>query len=348
VHGTTVASNAILEGSASAPALVTTSGFRDVVEIGRLRLPKLYDVSWQKPLPLVPRHLRLEVVERIGADGVVIEPLDRVSAAEIVSEIRAADIRSVAVSLINAYANPVHEQALRALLTESLPGVDVTIGTDLSRQIREVERTSTAVVNAYLRPVLRAYLDDLSNRLRLADVAAPLFVSQSTGGLTTAELARQKPVTIVESGPAAGVVAAAALADAVGIAHLISFDMGGTTAKAASIENGAFIRTADFTVGGGMITGSRLLTGAGHPLQVSSIDLAEVGAGGGSIIRLDGGGGLVVGPESAGASPGPVCYRRGGMRPTITDAAAVLGYLNPSGIAGGAIAIDVGAAAGVL
>jgi N-methylhydantoinase A len=347
-HGTTVASNAILEASAAAPALITTAGFRDVVEIGRLRLPKLYDVAWQKPPPLVPRHLRFEVGERIGADGTVVDPLDGASLAEAIAAIRAADVRSVAVSLINAYANPIHEDAVRRQLADCLPSVDVTVATDLSRQIREVERTSTAIVNAYLRPVLRAYLDDLSSRLEIADIAAPLFVSQSTGGLTTAAEARRKPVTIVESGPAAGVVAAAALADAFGIANLISFDMGGTTAKAASIENGAFIRTADFTVGGGMITGSRLLTGAGHPLQIASIDLAEVGAGGGSIIRLDAGGGLLVGPESAGAKPGPVCYGLGGTRPTITDAAAVLGYLSPSGIAGGAIAINVGAAAAAI
>jgi len=347
-HGTTVASNAVLEGSAQPPALVTTLGFRDVIEIGRLRLPRLYDVAWEKPPPLAPRHLRFEVAERIAADGAVIEALDRSSAADVAAAIRAAGVKSVAVSLINAFANPVHEQALARLFSALIPEVDVTIATDLSRQIREVERTSTAVVNAYLRPVVRGYLDDLENRLKRSGIAAPLFVSQSTGGLSTAEEAKRKPVTILESGPAAGVVAAAALAEAIGVANLISFDMGGTTAKAASIEHGAFVRTSDFTVGGGMISGSRLLTGAGHPLQVAAIDLAEVGAGGGSIIRRDAGGGLLIGPESAGAVPGPVCYGRGGLRPTIADAAALLGYLSPSGIAGGAVPIDVEAARTVI
>ena len=348
VHGTTVASNAVLEASSAAPALVTTAGFRDVIEIGRLRLPKLYDVAWEKPAPLVPRRLRFEVVERIGADGTVVEELDPRSVEAVIVAVREARVGSVAISLINAFANPAHEEALRAAFAEQLPEVDVTVATDLSRQIREVERSSTAVVNAYLRPVLRGYLGTLARRLGDAGIAAPLFISQSTGGLTTAERARRKPVTILESGPAAGVVAAAALAGAAGIANLISFDMGGTTAKAASIEHGAFVRTADFAVGGGIITGSRLLTGAGHPLQVPAIDLAEVGAGGGSIIRRDAGGGLVVGPESAGAVPGPVCYGRGGERPTITDAAAALGYLNPAGIAGGAIPIDAIAAAAAI
>jgi N-methylhydantoinase A len=348
VHGTTVASNAVLEGTAAVPALVTTRGFRDVIEIGRLRLPKLYDVAWEKPAPLVPRRLRFEVAERIGADGTVVAVLDADSVAAVIAAVRATGVGSVAISLINAFANPVHEQALRQIFADRLPEVDVTVGTELSRQIREVERTSTAVVNAYLRPVLRGYLDNLANRLDDAGIAGPLFISQSTGGLITAEQAKRKPVAILESGPAAGVVAAAALAEAAGIANLISFDMGGTTAKAASIEDGAFVRTSDFTVGGGMITGSRLLTGAGHPLQVPAIDLAEVGAGGGSIIRRDAGGGLLVGPSSAGAVPGPACYGRGGKQPTITDAAAALGYLNPVGIAGGAIPIDVAAARAAL
>jgi N-methylhydantoinase A len=339
-HGTTVASNAVLEASGRPPALVTTQGFRDVIAIGRLRLPRLYDVGWTKPSPLVPRELRFEIRERVGADGSIVEPLDGTEAEALVDRVRASGVAAVAISLINAYADPRHEQALRQAFAVRAPELDVTLGSEVGGQIREVERTSTAVVNAYLRPVLETYLGKLRAKLDERGVRAPLFVSQSTGGLTTAEDARRRPVTIIESGPAAGVVAAAALAGRLGIPRMISFDMGGTTAKAASIEDGRFVRTADLTVGGNVISGSRLLTGAGHSLQAPAIDLAEVGAGGGSIVRVDAGGGIVVGPESAGSLPGPACYGLGGHLPTITDACVILGYLNPRAIARGLVPVS--------
>ncbi len=338
-HGTTVASNAILERSGGALALVTTAGFRDVIAIGRLRMPRLYDIGWIKPTPLVPRELRFEVRERMGPDGSVIERLDLASVDAVVDAVRDTGVCSVAISLINSYANPSHEEAVRRRFNERAPQIDVSISADVSRHIREVERTSTVIVNAYLRPVLDNYLSTLRNKMVEVGIGAPLFICQSTGGLTTTADATRRPAAILESGPAAGVVAAAMLARRLNIPRMISFDMGGTTAKAALIEDGTFSQTDTIIVGNRMMTSTRLLNGAGHPVQLPAVDLAEVGAGGGSIVRVDAGGALVVGPESAGASPGPASYGLGGLNPTVTDAAVVLGYLNPKFIAGGEVTI---------
>jgi N-methylhydantoinase A len=340
-HGTTVASNAVLEESGQKPALITTAGFRDIIEIGRLRIPRLYDVGWIKPRPLVPRELRFEIRERIGSDGTVVETLDPASVDAVIDTVRKASVQSVAIALINSFANPAHEETLRRAFAQRAPDIDVSISTEVSSLIREVERTSTVIVSAYLRPVLNNYLSRLRGRMEEAGIDAPLFICQSTGGLTTAADAAQRPVAILESGPAAGAVAAAALARDLGIARMISFDMGGTTAKAALIENGDFARTDTFIIGSRMMSSTRLLNGAGHPVQMPAVDLAEVGAGGGSIIRIDAGGALMVGPDSAGATPGPACYGLGGEKPTVTDATVILGYLNPHAIAGGEVPIHV-------
>ena len=343
IHGTTVATNAILSETGARTGLITTRGFRDVLEIGRLRTARLYDLSYEKPRPLVPRRRRLEVTERIAADGSVQIPLDEKDVQAAIERLKAEEVESVAVCLLNAYVNPVHEQRIGQLL-RSAGSWFVTLSSEVLPEIREYERTSTTVVNAYILPVVQTYLRGLREKLRGAGIGAPLRIMQSAGGITDAEVAAERPVQIVESGPAAGVVAAAALGRRIGRPDMITLDMGGTTAKAALIEEGRIPRAADYEVGGGISLTGRLLGSGGYPLRVPCIDLAEIGAGGGSLLRVDAGGALQVGPDSAGADPGPVCYGRGGTRPTLTDANLLLGYLNPSGLAGGALPLDIEAA----
>ncbi len=338
IHGTTVAANAILSGTGARTGLITTAGFRDVLEIGRLRMPRLYDLSWQKPPPLAPRRLRLEVTERIAADGTVQVPLDEAEVQSVVDRLKAEGVESVAVCLLNAYANPVHEARIGEML-QSAGDWAVTLSFEVLPEIREYERTSTTVVNAYVLPVVQAYVRGLRENLRDLGVDAPLRMMQSAGGITDARTAAERPVQIIESGPAAGVVAAAALGRRIGRSDLIAFDMGGTTAKAALVEEGRIPRAADYEVGGGISLSGRLMGGGGYPIRVPCVDLAEIGAGGGSILRVDAGGALQVGPESAGADPGPACYNRGGQAPTLTDANLALGYLNPAGLAGGTLAL---------
>ncbi len=340
IHGTTVATNAVLSGSGARTGLITTRGFRDVLEIGRLRMPRLYDLSWEKPEPLVPRYLRLEVNERIGADGAVLEALDEESVHLAIERLVQGRVVSVAVCLLNAYVNPSHEIRIGEMLREA-GGWAVTLSSEVLPEIKEYERTSTTVVNAYVLPVVRSYLTDLRARLQALGIDAPLRIMQSAGGVTEARTAVERPVQILESGPAAGVVAAAAMGRRIGCDDLIAFDMGGTTAKAALIEDGRISRISDYEVGGGLSVAGRLMGGGGYPVRVPCIDLAEIGAGGGSILHVDGGGALQVGPASAGADPGPVCYRRGGNRPTLTDANLLLGYLNPEGPAGSHLPLDV-------
>jgi N-methylhydantoinase A len=340
LHGTTVASNAILEGRGARTGLITTRGFRDVLEIRRLRMPRLYDLAWEKPAPLVERFLRAEVTERVSAGGAVRVPLDPAEAERVLDGLLAEGVEALAVCLLNAYANPVHEQALAALIARRAPDLPLSVSHAVLPEIKEYERTSTTVINAYVTPVVRRYLATLVGGLREIDVTAPLLVMQSNGGLTSAEAAGRLPMHIVESGPAAGVVGAQALARRLGLARLITFDMGGTTAKASIVEDGEVYRAGEIQVGGGITVGSRLLTGAGYLLRVPAIDLAEVGAGGGSVVWIDAGGALRVGPHSAGAAPGPVCYDLGGDAPTITDASLILGYLNPAQLAGGSVKLN--------
>jgi N-methylhydantoinase A len=339
-HGTTVASNAIIERKGARTALITTKGFRDIIEIGTLRLPRLYDMAWEKPPVLVPRHLRREVDERIDARGTIERPLQPDEAERVVAALLAEDVEAISVCLLHAYANPVHELTLNAIIQRLAPDFPVSISHEVLPEINEYNRVSTTVVNAYVKPTVARYLDGLQQRLAGGGVSVPILLMQSNGGLTSAGRAAVFPMNIVESGPAAGVTGAQAIAAVSGLSRIITFDMGGTTAKAAIVEDGRAARAAEYQVGGGVIAGSRLLTGGGYMLKVPAIDLAEVGAGGGSLIWRDAGGSLRVGPESAGADPGPACYDLGGEEPTVTDANLVLGYINPAGLVDGGVRLD--------
>ena len=337
VHGTTVASNALLERKGARTGLIGTKGFRDVLEIRNLRMPRLYDLAWEKPPPLVERYLRRVVDERVDTRGEVQTALDIDDARAAVDRLLAEGVEAIAVCLINAFANPEHERAVEAIVRERAPGCTVCISYDVLPEIKEYERTSTTVINTYISPIVRTYLARLGQAIAERCPGAHLLIMQSNGGLTSADEAARRPVNIVESGPAGGVVGALAMAGDIGQDDLVTFDMGGTTAKAALIEGGVISRSAEFQVGGGILTGSRLMTGAGYLVRMPAIDLAEVGAGGGSLITVDAGGSMQVGPESAGADPGPVCYDMGGRAPTITDANVALGYLNPDYLVGGAL-----------
>ncbi len=344
LHATTVGSNTILEASGAKTALITTRGFRDILEIRDLRMPVLYDIGWTKPRALVERRLRLEVTEKIRPDGSIAVPLDVASLAPVLEVLRREAVVSVAICLLHSYANPAHEQAVAQAVRDALPAAAISVSSDILPEIKEYPRISTTVINAYVQPVVRAYITSLDARLRAIGIEAPLQLMQSNGGLASASFAADSPAHIIESGPAAGVVGGAALARRLGEPRIITFDMGGTTAKAGLVENGEVLRTEAIEVGGGVMSGSRLLVGAGYMLKLPAIDLAEVGAGGGSICRLDSAGAPKVGPESAGAAPGPVCYGRGGVAPTITDCSLTLGYLDPGGLTGGSMRLDLDAA----
>jgi N-methylhydantoinase A len=344
LHATTVASNAILEAQGARTGLITTRGFRDVLDIRDLRMPRCYDMRWTKPPPLVERRLRVEVTEKMRPDGSIAVPLDRASVDAAIALLRAEGVQSVAISLLHSYANPTHERMVAEAVRAQLPEVAVSVSHEILPEIKEYPRTSTTVVNAYLQPVMAGYIRRLSGRLRAQKIGAPLQFMQSNGGLAAAEHAATFPAHIVESGPAAGVVGAAVLAARLDESRLITFDMGGTTAKAGLVEAGKILRAEAIEVGAGVMAGARLLVGAGYMLKLPAIDLAEVGAGGGSICSIDPAGAPVAGPRSAGADPGPVCYGRGGSEPTITDCNLVLGYLDAGGLVGGALKLDADAA----
>ncbi len=340
VHGTTVGSNTILQKSGAKTGLITTRGFRDILEIGRIRTPTMFDLTWEKPQPLVPRRHRVEVGERMGADGAVVHPLveDEVIAAAqfLVDE----GVESVAVCYINSCVNADHERLTVEILEAHFPDLLVTASCDVLPEMKEYERTSTTVVNAYLLVEMRRYLANLTRNLGDAGMTASLLVVASSGGMMRVETASGVPVFAVGSGPAGGVMGAARLGQANGHTDAIAFDMGGTTAKASIIESGEPILTAEYEFRDGISTPSRFIKGGGYMLKVPAIDIAEVGAGGGSIAWIDDGGLLQVGPVSAGADPGPACYGRGNDRPTVTDANVVLGYLDPAGLVGGSLEID--------
>jgi N-methylhydantoinase A len=341
VHATTVAANTILEGKGARTALVTTEGFRDVLEMRRLRIPTLYDLGYEKPPPLVPRRRRYEVRGRLGPDGQTWEELDEAAVRALADRLRDDDVEAVAISLINAYADPRHELRVAEILREELgDSVYVSRSSDVLPEIREYERTSTTVVNAYIAPIVRRYLSSLVERLRSREIDAPIRVMQSGGGTATLTAAVRRPAHIIESGPAAGVIGCARLARLTETANMISLDMGGTTAKTAMIEDGEPVITGEYEVGGGINVSSRLIKGGGYAVKLPYIDVSEIGAGGGSIIRVDEFGRIRVGPDSAGASPGPACYGRGGVDATLTDALVVLGYLDPVQLAGGDLPID--------
>lgn len=342
LHATTVATNAILERTGSPTALITTLGFRDVLLLGRAKRPDTNDLHVVKPAPLVPRSAIFEVPERMSVEGRVLTVLDEGALAGVVERIRAAGFVSVAVMFLHSYINPAHEQRVRAVIEAAGLAVDVTLSSDISPKSREYERASTTVANAYVKPLVGRYIDELGGGLVRSAVPGRLSIMQSNGGLVSAGLARSHPIRIVESGPAAGVLMCADVGRQLGHSHVMTFDMGGTTAKLGAIEDGEPAITATYEV-----DAVNARKGSGLPLSITAIELLEIGAGGGSVAdtRM---GLITVGPHSAGAMPGPICYGRGGVRPTITDANLVLGYLNPHYFNGGAMTLDaVAAASGV-
>lgn len=338
VHGTTVATNAVIEGNVAPTGFITTEGFRDMLEIGRQVRPSLYDLRFEKLKPLVPRHHCIGISERLTAQGEVIVPLDEEAVRAAARRLRDEGVESVSICFLHAYNNPEHEVRAAELLAEEFPEAIVSLSSDVSPEFREYVRASTTVINAAVRPVVARYLGRIEVELRNAGLASELLVMQSSGGVFTFSDAAEKPVFMVESGPAAGVMAASWLGESLGYPNVLSFDMGGTTAKAGLIRNGRPTITRDYEVGAmAQPGGSRA---HGYPIRTPVIDLVEIGAGGGSIAWVDSGGGLRVGPRSAGADPGPACYGKGGDEPTITDANLVLGRLNPSYFLGGEVPLD--------
>jgi N-methylhydantoinase A len=344
VHGTTLATNAVIERRGARTALIGTQGFRDVLEIGTESRYDQYDLSIQKPVPLVPRRLRFTVPERVDVDGGVRLPLDEAAVRALVPTLQSEGIESLAVAYIHGYANPAHEQRTAAILAECLPGVRVTLASDVAPEIREYERTSTAVANAYVQPLVEGYLARMKSALDTAGFGGVLYLVTSSGGLTTLEAAQRFPVRLIESGPAGGAIFATNVAAMLGEPRVLSFDMGGTTAKICLIQ--------DFKPGSARFfevdRSARFLKGSGLPLRIPVIEMVEIGAGGGSIARLDSLGSVAVGPESASSEPGPACYGRGGTRPAVTDADLVLGLLDPARFAGGTMTLQPEAARAAL
>lgn len=337
VHGTTLATNALIERKGAPTALLTTEGFRDSVEMAYEHRFEQYDLSMQRPEPLVPRDLRLGVPERIAADGSVLLPLDEAALRATAATLHARGIAAVAVCFLHSFTNPSHERRAAAILAEELPGVAITISCEVAPEIREYERASTTIANAYVLPLMGRYLAALEQGLREAGMACPLLLMMSSGGVTTVATAKRFPVRLVESGPAGGAILAQAVAAENGLDRVLAFDMGGTTAKLTLIDDLDFQRSRSFEVA----RAYRFIQGSGLPVRIPVIELVEIGAGGGSIARLDALGRILVGPDSAGSVPGPACYGRGGTQPTVTDADAALGRLDPSRFAGGSITLDV-------
>jgi N-methylhydantoinase A len=335
IHGTTIGINALIEGKGARTGLVTTEGFRDVLEIGRGNFLRMYDVLYRRPAPLVPRGRALEVPERLSARGEVLVPLDEGAVRAAARRLRDDGVQSVAVVFLFSYRNAAHEQRTAEILAEELPGVSVSVSHRLTQEWREYERTSTTVVNAYVQPIVDRYLGEFGAGLSGRGFAGQLLITQSNGGAFSLEAARSKPAHTIESGPAAGAVGCVSLAQALGLDRLISFDMGGTTAKCAIVERGLVQTTDEYHVDG-------------RPLRIPVIDIKEVSAGGGTIAWIDAGGALALGPHSAGAAPGPVCYGLGGTEPTVTDANVVLGRIDGSRFLGGTMPLDPAGAARVL
>ncbi|HKN81200.1 MAG TPA: hydantoinase/oxoprolinase family protein [Actinomycetota bacterium] len=337
VHGSTVVINAVTERRGARTALVTTEGFRDVLEIGRANRPDLYNLSYRKPAPFVPRRLRFEVRERISHTGAILVPLDEARVESLAQRLRDAEVDAVAVCFLHAWMNPEHERRAAELLSKFLRDIEIVASHQVSAQWREFERTSTAVMSAYVKPTVATYLDALRSGLRGAGVAAPMYAMRSSGGVSSFERAAEAPITLLESGPVAGVTAAAELGRRLGVQDVLTLDIGGTTAKTSAVRGGRVtIETLHHV--------ERTPASAGYPIQAPVVEIVEIGAGGGSIAWVDDVGGLHVGPRSAGAEPGPACYGRGGEEPTLTDANLVAGRLDPEYFLGGAMSIDVDAA----
>lgn len=335
VHGTTLATNAILERKGAKTALIATEGFRDVLEIAYESRYDQYDISIEKPISLAPRHLRLTVPERMDAQGNVRAPLDEAAVRALIPTLKELGVGAVAVSFLHAYANPTHEQRVRALLSEALPELSISLSCEVCPEIREYERTSTTVANAYVQPLMGRYLRRLEMMLREGGYRGPVYLMTSGGGLTTIDVAARLPIRLVESGPAGGAILAAHIAGLTGEDKLLSFDMGGTTAKICLIERGQPQMSRSFEVD----RAARFLKGSGLPLRIPVIEMVEIGAGGGSIARIDALGSIAVGPDSAGSEPGPACYGRGGEQPTVTDADLTLGRIDASRFAAGTLGL---------
>ena len=344
VHATTVATNAIIEGKTARVGMLVTRGFRDILEIGRQIRSRLYDVHLQKPAPLVPRRWSLEVGERLDAEGRVLEPLDVGEVRAAVRRLRDERVEAVVICFLHSYLNPAHERAAAAIVREEMPDIWLSVSSEVCPEFREYLRGSTAAVNAAVMPIVSRYVDALESRLAALGATAPFYVMQSNGGVMTSASAKERPVYMVESGPAAGVIAAGAVAAPYRYANVLSFDMGGTTAKVGLIQDGRLRLSTEMEVGAQAVTPLGEGRGGGYPVRTPVIDLVEVGAGGGSEAWIDAGGALRVGPRSAGARPGPACYGLGGATPTITDANLALGRLDPAFFLGGEMTLDAGAA----
>jgi len=340
IHGTTLVINAIIERKGAKTALITTRGFRDVLELGREMRYDAYDIFAEYPQPLVPRSLRKEVTERITVDGRVIVKLNTEEVNQVVTGLCDSGIESLAVCLINSYENPSHEVRIKEIVNKIAPDLSLSTSFEVLPQIREYERTCTTATNAYVKPITAKYLTKLSTRLESLGFKGKLFIMLSSGGITSVETAREYPVRIIESGPTAAVIASQHYGKMFQIKDMFCFDMGGTTAKSCLIQKGHAGLVSTFEVG----RVQRFKKGSGLPIQVPVVDLMEIGAGGGSIARMSKMGLLQVGPESAGADPGPACYNRGGKNPTVTDADLVLGYLDPDYFLGGTMPLDKSAA----
>ena len=339
LHATTIATNAILERKGAATGLITTEGFRDVLIIGRQKRYETYDLYIDKPEPLIPRQYILEVSERLDQSGDVIVELDMASVDRAIDALLTTDRETVAVSLLHAYANPTHELAIRDRINARAPNISVSLSSDVSPKFREYERTNTTVANAYITPTVDRYLSALQSALKQQGYQQELFIMQSSGGLVTPAMAKTYPIRIIESGPAAGVLMAGQVGNDEGYDHVITFDMGGTTAKLGAVDDRSPAVASTFEVGH-----VRYKKGSGLPINIPAVELLEIGAGGGSIARNEQGM-ISVGPDSAGAEPGPVCYGQGGTEPTITDANLTLGYIDPEWFNGGTIQLDQDAAA---
>ena len=344
IHGTTLATNALIERRGAKTALITTQGFRDVIEMRSESRFEQYDLNLTLPEPLLPRNRRYTVAERIGARGDVLIALDRAEVEGLCDTLRAAGYQSIAVGLLHSYANPAHERLIRSVLEDRLPGVMISLSSEVSPQMREYERFNTTVANAYIKPLMKSYLDRLAERLAAEGATCPIFLMHSGGGIISLQSAAAFPVRLVESGPAGGAVFAAGIAAQHGLDKVLSFDMGGTTAKICLIRNYTPKTARVFEVA----RSYRFKKGSGMPISIPVIDMVEIGAGGGSLARVDGMQQIRVGPESAGSEPGPACYGRGGVRPAVTDADLILGKLDPDNFAGGSIPLQVDAAAFAL
>src|SRR6266700_3708186 len=340
IHGTTLVTNAIIERTGSRTALFATQGFRDSIEIRRENRYELYDLMLEMPQPLVPRYLRFGVPQRALADGTTLQELDGAFVERLTRELVANGIEAIAIAFLNSFANPAAEQEARAIVQRSAPGMRVSISSEVVPEIREFERTSTTIANVYVQSSVESYLIELQARLARPSFKGNLLMMLSSGGIVTLDTAIRFPIRLLESGPAAGPLAAASFGAACGYADLLSFDMGGTTAKFCVIDQGQPLIAYEFEVD----RRYRFKKGSGQPIKASVIEMIEIGAGGGSIARIDPLGLLKVGPESAGAEPGPACYGLGGTEPTVTDADLVLGYLDPAYFLGGRSKLDLTAA----